>query len=63
MVVAAVVVGKVSSIYSQTVVLELWTLGLVEAVQVQIECFDSYNPSFATCVFVLRSNLTAQAFK
>ena len=57
-------VRKVNSIYGQSVVLELWTLAsdLVEVVQVQVECFDTYYPSLATSVFVLRSNLTAQAF-
>lgn len=55
------VVGKVNSIYSQSEVLELWTPGLVEIVQVQVECFDPYYPSLATCFFVLRSNLTVQA--
>ena len=56
------VVGRVNSIYSQSVVLELWTPGLVEVVQIQVGFFDSYYPSLATCVFFLRSNLTAQAF-
>ena len=39
-----------------------WTLGLVEIAQVQVERVDFYYPSLATCGFVLRSNLTAQAF-
>ena len=57
------VVGKINSSYSQSVVLELsWTLGLIEIAQEQVEHFDSYYPSPVTCVSVLRSNLTAQAF-
>ena len=57
-----VVIRMASLIYSQSVVLELRTLGIVEVGEVQVECFDSYYPSLETCVFVLRSNLTVQAF-
>jgi len=62
-------VGKVSLIHSQLVAAVLepsWLLagpGSDEVAQIQVEChFASYYcPFLATCAFVLRSNLTAQA--
>ena len=57
-------VGKVGMSHSQSVVLELcWLLASPDLGEVdQVHHFvPYYSPSLATCAFVLRSNLMAQA--